>query len=162
MNKLSYGNYNSSNTDIAFSNESGYVDPANEAETRKQLSYPLKEIKDFVNKTVSVDTNDNAVQIIVSPNSIQYKTEPNGTPINVSTGGSSTPDTETIGNGDRLAFYDTSKSKLAKSSTTFGTDTTKFLRNDGTWESVSGSVLEITENTTFNISGTTFKINLVV
>ena len=43
---------------------------------------------------------------------------------------------------------------------TFGSDTTKFLRNDGTWATAGGgSASKITENTLFDISGSEFYIN---
>ena len=45
--------------------------------------------------------------------------------------------TATIASGDRLVINDESASKITNSSITFGTDTSKFLRNDGTWASVS-------------------------
>lgn len=79
MEKLNYGNYNSSISDIAFSATNGYSDPASELETRKQLSYPLKEVKDFVNNTVSVDSNDDAVQLVVSSeNTLKYRSSVGG------------------------------------------------------------------------------------
>lgn len=45
--------------------------------------------------------------------------------------------TATIASGDRLVINDESASKITNSSITFGTDTSKFLRNDGTWASIS-------------------------
>jgi len=55
-----------------------------------------------------------------------------------STGGwSSSP--ATIGSGDYLIIGDSSdSSKLRQSSTQFGTSTTTFLRNDGTWAAAGG------------------------
>lgn len=80
MNKLSYGNFDISNGDIAFSATNGYVEPSSELERRKQLSYPLKEVKTFVNNTVAVLESDetSAVQLAVSANSIKYRTQVNG------------------------------------------------------------------------------------
>ena len=86
MNKLSYGNYDPSNADIAFSATNQYSSPASELETRKQLSYPLKEVKTFVNNTVSVDTDDNAVQLVVSDDSLGYRTTVGGAVHNISLG----------------------------------------------------------------------------
>ena len=87
MDKLNYGNYNSSISDIAFSATNAYVNPTSELERRKQLSYPLKEVKDFVNNTVSVDSDDNAVQLVVSSeNKLQYRTQPDGDLTDVSGG----------------------------------------------------------------------------
>lgn len=65
-----------------------------------------------------------------------------------------------IANGDKLVITDASDSnKVARSSASFdGSTTTKFLSQKGTFETPS---VTITENTTFNISGTTFKIELV-
>lgn len=42
--------------------------------------------------------------------------------------------TATIASGDRLVINDESESKLTNSSITFGTSTTKYLANDGTWQ----------------------------
>jgi len=78
MNKLSYGSFDASNTDIAFASNSGYTNPTSELETRKQLSYPLKELKTFINNTVSVDESDNAIQLVVDNGDLKYRTEPNG------------------------------------------------------------------------------------
>ena len=87
MNKLNYGNYNASISDIAFSSTNGYSDPASELETRKQLSYPLKEVKDFVNNTVTEDSNGDAVQLLVTAgNALQYRIAPDATPVNISGG----------------------------------------------------------------------------
>ena len=75
MDKLKYGNYDSSISDIAFDSNNGYLEPSGEAEVRKQLSTPLKEIKDFVNNTVSVKTtNDDAVQLgVTSQRTLQFR-----------------------------------------------------------------------------------------
>lgn len=62
MDKLNYGAFDPTNTDAVFTDTS-YTDPTSETVTRKQLSYPLKEIKDFVNKTVSIDSQGNALQL---------------------------------------------------------------------------------------------------
>lgn len=87
MDKLNYGNYNSSIADIAFSSTNGYIDPVSELETRKQLSYPLKEVKDFVNNTVSVDSDDNAIQLVLSEEGkLQYRTSPDGELIDIGGG----------------------------------------------------------------------------
>jgi len=86
MNKLNYGSFDSDNTDIAFSATNGYSDPSSELDTRKQLSYPLKEIKTFVNNTVSVDSDDNAVQLVVTSEGLKYKSAPTDTPTSVPSG----------------------------------------------------------------------------
>lgn len=87
MNKLNYGTFDISNGDIAFASTNGYSNPSSELETRKQLSYPLKEVKTFVNNTVSVNSNDEAVQFVLDENNkLQYRTEPSGTLVDVETG----------------------------------------------------------------------------
>lgn len=87
MNKLNYGTFDISNGDIAFASTNGYSNPSSELETRKQLSYPLKEVKTFVNNTVAVNSNDEAVQFVLdSNNKLQYRTEPSGTLVDVETG----------------------------------------------------------------------------
>lgn len=87
MNKLNYGTFDISNGDIAFASTNGYSNPSSELETRKQLSYPLKEVKTFVNNTVAVNSDDEAVQFVLdSNNKLQYRTEPSGTLVDVETG----------------------------------------------------------------------------
>lgn len=56
---------------------------------------------------------------------------------NITNGGDITT-TATIASGDRLVINDESASKVTNSSITFGTDTTTFLRNDGTWAAAGG------------------------
>lgn len=144
MNKLNYGNFDSTSADIAFSSTNGYIDPASELETRKQLSYPLKEIKDYINNTIPTDTGDNPVQLVVTSNSIGYRTTIGGTvnPIattsshshgNITNAGDITANA-TIASGDRLIINDESASKVTNSSITFGTSTTSYLANNGTWQ----------------------------
>jgi len=79
MNKFDFGDYDSDITDVAFSVLKGYVDPASELETRKQLSTPLKELKDYINDTVTVDGSDNALQLVLSSGELKYRTQPEGT-----------------------------------------------------------------------------------
>jgi len=62
MNRFSYGSFNPENTDAVFTDVS-YTDPISETVTRKQLSYPLKEIKDYINKTTNIDSSNNVVQL---------------------------------------------------------------------------------------------------
>lgn len=87
MDKLSYGTFDISNGDIAFASTNGYSEPQSELERRKQLSYPLKEIKTFINNTVNVNSNDKVVQFVVSnENKLQYRTDPSGTLVDIETG----------------------------------------------------------------------------
>lgn len=147
MNKLNYGNFDSTSADIAFSSANGYNDPASELETRKQLSYPLKEVKDYINNTTPTDAGDNPVQLVVTSNSIGYRTTVGGTvnPIttmsshshgNITNAGDITVNA-TIASGDRLIINDESASKLVNSSITFGSSTTSYLANNGTWQTPS-------------------------
>jgi len=78
MDKLTFGKFQSGNTDIAFASTNDYDTPTSELETRKQLSYPLKEIKDFVNKTVAVNSkNDDAsvIQLVLDSGVLKYRNE---------------------------------------------------------------------------------------
>ena len=81
---------------------------------------------------------------------------------NIQNGGTLQTTDITIASGDKLVVTDSSdSSKVARTSVAFdGSTTTQFLSKKGTFETPSISV-SITENTEFNISGTTFKINLV-
>jgi len=63
--------------------------------------------------------------------------------------------TATIASGDRLIINDESASQIANSSITFGTGTTTFLRNDGTWgtpDTSSSTTYYGTSNTTASTS----------
>ena len=74
MDKFSYGNYDPSITDLTFDSTKGYVEPSGEAETRKQFSYPLKELKDFINNIVAVNSDDDVIQLTVdSQGLIKYR-----------------------------------------------------------------------------------------
>ena len=81
---------------------------------------------------------------------------------NIQNGGALQTSDITIASGDKLVVTDASDSnKVARTSISFdGSTTTQYLSKKGTFETPSVSVT-ITENTTFNISGTTFKIELV-
>lgn len=56
--------------------------------------------------------------------------------------------TSTIASGDRLVINDESESQLTNSSITFGTSTTQFLANNGTWRTPAGGTGTITGITT--------------
>ena len=57
---------------------------------------------------------------------------------NITSGGDITA-SATIANGDRLVINDESASKVTNSSITFGTGTTTFLANNGTWQTPAGT-----------------------
>ena len=83
MEKLSYKPYSSSISDVVFLETNNYYDPPSPMESRKQLSFPLKEVKDFVNNTVT-EKNGEAVQLLVTnANKLQYRTTPEGTPVDI-------------------------------------------------------------------------------
>lgn len=86
MNKFDYGSFDSTNADIAFVSTNGYTDPASELETRKQLSYPLKELKTFINNTVTEDSLGNAVQLVATSSSLKYRTTVGGTLTDITLG----------------------------------------------------------------------------
>lgn len=62
--------------------------------------------------------------------------------------------TATIANGDRLVINDESASRVTNSSITFGTGTTTFLANNGTWQTPSGAVT--------SVNGSTGAVNLTI
>ena len=235
MDKFSYRNYDSTVEETVFSSSAGYSDPVNEAETRKQFSYPLYEIKTHLNNTCNIDSADKQVQLKVeTANNNILKFSEDGTtwsnvtisadvpvvvegtvprggdegqvlikstngdydmewtdynnleagsginisnniighsnsvgaqnvqavyPIKIDSEGhisqygsavtSFTPSAHTHGNisntgditanatiasGDRLIINDESASKVTNSSITFGTSTTSYLANNGTWQ----------------------------
>lgn len=76
---------------------------------------------------------------------------------NITNGGDITA-TATIASGDRLVINDESASKVTNSSITFGTSTTTFLSNKGTWEtpSAAGSATNATNDSDGNPINTTY------
>lgn len=80
MDKLQYGNFDSSLSDITFDSNKGYTEPSGESEVRKQLSYPLKEIKDYINNTIPVKvSNNDVIQLgLTSQRTLQYRDSENG------------------------------------------------------------------------------------
>lgn len=60
---FNYSNYDGTNVDIVFSESNGYVEPSGEVETRKQLSYPFKELKDYINST-AIPTGGSTGQVL--------------------------------------------------------------------------------------------------
>lgn len=68
---------------------------------------------------------------------------------NITEDGDITGNGVTIANGDRLIINDESASKLDNSSITFGTDTTKYLANNGTWQSIPENTSDLTNDSNF-------------
>jgi len=79
MNKFNYGSFDSTADASVFTTEKGYTESGGETTTRKQFSYPLKELKDFVNGTVSIkdiDGVEKAVQLKVADDlTIKFSTD---------------------------------------------------------------------------------------
>lgn len=71
MDNFNFGSYDPANTDAVF-DDASYVNPASEQETRKQLSYPFYELKQYINKVTNIDTSSNVVQLKVSPTTMHY------------------------------------------------------------------------------------------
>ena len=109
MNKFDYGNFDSTNADIAFASTSGYTDPASELETRKQLSYPLKELKTYINNTVTEDSLGNAVQLVVASGRLKYRTSAGGATTDLVvkiSSGTTEPSDADGNNGDIYIMYE--------------------------------------------------------
>ena len=70
---------------------------------------------------------------------------------NITTGGDITTNVA-IASGDRLVINDESESKINNSSITFGSSTTQFLANNGTWQTPAGGVSDVTVNGTSVVS----------
>ena len=78
----------------------------------------------------SVNEQTGAVTITASSISAASATHAHG---NITSGGDMTV-TAAIASGDRLVINDESASKLTSSTITFGSSTTQYLANDGTWQ----------------------------
>lgn len=85
MEELKYKHYTpaSMEGDYAFSSSNAYTGPTSELDTRQQLSFPLWEIKKFVNDTCSTSTSsdpdDFAVKIKIGAGYLGYRTASSGT-----------------------------------------------------------------------------------
>ncbi len=86
MNKLAYGTFDPNNADTPFLQTQGYVDPASGEQTRRQLGQPLREIKEFLDDTMPVDSNDKVAQLYVSANGLKYRTTSGGAWTDISGG----------------------------------------------------------------------------
>lgn len=73
MDKLTYGSYSSDITDVVFDSTKGYSEPNGEQEVRKQLSFPLKEVKDYINSIANTDSEGTTILLRISADDlIQY------------------------------------------------------------------------------------------
>ena len=82
MDRFKYEKYDGTLDEVVFSETNGYSEPSGEEETRKQFSAPLKEIKDYLNNTATVDTtgNQTVYQLgLTSDRIIRYRSGPNET-----------------------------------------------------------------------------------
>lgn len=73
---------------------------------------------------------------------------------NITNGGDITASAPTIASGDKLIINDESASKITNGPS-FGTSTTTFLRNDGSWATPSGGIDATVYTATFSSSGWT-------
>ena len=93
MDHLDYKTFNPDNNDIAFSENNNYTDPASETETRKQLSYPLYEIKTFLGNAMPIKSSSVVQLGVTDQDRIQYRATANGawteTARDIPSGGSS-------------------------------------------------------------------------
>lgn len=75
MDKFTYGQYDATETGSPY-NDSSYITVASEQEARKQLGYPLTELKDFINNVVNIKDIDGTEKVIqfklTGDNLIQY------------------------------------------------------------------------------------------
>lgn len=72
MEKFKFGNFDISVQPEVFTTDKNYGETSGQEETRKQFSYPLKEIKEYLNKT-HILKGDEVVQIRVTDNNLlQY------------------------------------------------------------------------------------------
>ena len=63
MEKLTFTAFDISEGEYVFNTTLGYTEPQSEGERRKQLSYPIGQIRKFVNETVTEDENGKAIQL---------------------------------------------------------------------------------------------------
>ncbi len=86
----------------------------------------------YIAPVTSVNEQTGAVTITASSISAASSTHTHG---NLTNAGDITA-TAAIANGDRLVINDESASKIINSTITFGTSTTQYLANNGTWQNV--------------------------
>ena len=84
-------------------------------------------------------TSENAVQNKVIYNALSGKADSSHSHGNITNAGAISSDTS-VASGDKLILSDASSSgKLIRSNISFGSSTTTYLRNDGTWSTPSSS-----------------------
>ena len=81
MDQFDYKNFNGDESACAFTEEKGYTDPTSEETTRRQLSYPLFEIRKHLNEAMPIKSSDNkVVQLgVSSQNRLMYRSVAGGT-----------------------------------------------------------------------------------
>ena len=127
MEKFSYKTFDPDSTELVYDASKGYTEPSSELDTRKELSYPLKELKDFIGFVTPVK-NDDALQLVVDEqNVINYRTTPDGTLHEIYATGPAGPAGQGVPTGG------TSGQVLSKAS---GTD------YDTTWANVNADTLD--------------------
>ena len=88
MNKFTYGSYDPddiSSTEMVFNSSlRNYNDPSSELDARKQLSKPFKEIKEYINAALPVDSDDNVIQLILTEdNELQFRLDEDSDPVSI-------------------------------------------------------------------------------
>lgn len=63
MDKFKFGTYDSTNNESPFL-DSSYTEPSNEQDTRKQLGYPLVEVKNKINEITSTNILDLEYEVV--------------------------------------------------------------------------------------------------
>ena len=83
MDKFDFGQFSSDAAAATFTTEKLYDDPGSELATRKQLSYPLGELKTYINNTIPTNSSDAPVQLVVTSEGMKYRSEVGGNLITV-------------------------------------------------------------------------------
>lgn len=88
MDKFDYKSYNSEVDASVFTTDKGYSESSGENDTRKQFSYPLNEVKTYLNKVTNQNNAGDVVQFrINSQKLIQYRDTEDGEWVDTASGG---------------------------------------------------------------------------
>ncbi len=100
MDKFNYGDFDPS-ADLVFDSNKGYTEVSGETNARQQLSSPLNQIKDYVNKTTPIDiTTEKVIQFGVTPRKfVQFRREEDGIWEDISAQGEQGPPGEGVAEG---------------------------------------------------------------
>ena len=149
MDKFDYGSFNPDKEASVFTTDKGYSESSGEAETRKQFSYPLDEVKEYINKVTPVNNAEESIQLRINAQELlQYRDSETGDWQDTASGGHIIGTTNDEGEiidlpqRTRLVFKDTDVSDT-------GAETIIRCKNRGLFVGVKTSIIKFIHSTSY-------------